>query len=270
MLYATAVWAGWLLATAWAVQAPKPKAAAPMFPPIAQLLGSESAAGKTADFDALVARLHSPDPAARQAAVAALGAPDNVRAVPYLGGLLLQINEPLDLRVSAAMALGRIRTWRAGVFLKQSMRDSAKEVRFASALALGKSKASETLPLLTETLEKDPEWWVRFAAAVGLGDNRDPAAVAALGRAALGEKEWQVRMQAVHSLGQIGSRDAAYALERPLRDSDGAVRAAAAMALGDIGGPDSLNLLATALHDETEDFPRQVMSDTVKKLLAKP
>jgi hypothetical protein len=182
------------------------KAPPAMFPPVAQLLGAEAAGIKGGDFDLLVMRLRSPEPADRLAAAASLGTVDNIRAVPYLGAMLLQVNEPVDLRVAAAMALGRIRTWRAGVYLKQSVRDQAKEVRFASALALGKSKSRETLPLLIETLQSDPEWWVRFAAAVALGDVRDPLSVNALGKAAVEEKEWQVRMQAVRSLGQMGSR----------------------------------------------------------------
>lgn len=251
-------------------QEPAMKAPPAMFPPVAQLLGSEAAGIKGGDFETLLAGLRSPAPSDRLAAVANLGTLDNVRAVPYLGAVLLQANEPVELRVAAAMSLGRIRTWRAGAFLKQSIKDPAKEVRFATALALGKAKSKETLPLLVDTLANDSEWWVRFAAAVALGDVRDPQSVAALGKAAVQEKEWQVRMQAVRSLGQMGSRDAARALAKPLQDTDGAVRAAAAMALGDIGGIESLSLLATALHDESEEFPRQVMSDTVKKLLARP
>jgi HEAT repeat protein len=242
-----------------------------LFPPIAQILGPEPAAmPRSVDFDNLVYRLRAADPVQRKAAINALGTPENVRAVPYLGAILLQLNEALDVRVAAAMALGRVRNWRAATFLKQSISDGSREVRFASALALGKAKSPETLELLTLVLAKDPDWWVRFAASVALGENKDPKSVQALGRSAETEKEWQVRMQSVRSLGQIGSRDAAYALAKPLRDKDASVRAATAMALGDIGGLDSINILAAALHDENEEFPRQVMSEAIKKLLAKP
>lgn len=272
MVKTSGVCLAWLLWSVSGACAQEPKIAAPMFPPVGQILGADapSVTLRGADFETLVRRLGSPVLEQRKAAVNALGTPDNVRAVPYLGSLVLQSNEPAELRVAAAMSLGRIRNWRTVSFLKQSLRDPAKEVRFASALALGKAKSRDSLALLTDTLQADKEWWVRFAAAVALGDSRDPQAVSALARAASTEPEWQVRMQAVRSLGQMGSRDAALALERPLHDADPSVRAATAMALGEIGGLDSLNMLATALHDESDDFPRQVMSDTIKKLLARP
>jgi HEAT repeat protein len=244
------------------------------FPPVGQLLGAPDQTlpvkALPADFDTLAARLHSRDAGVRKAAISAMGSPGNIRAIPYLGALVLQLNEPVEVRVAAAMALGRIGNWRCLTFLKPAVKDSAKEVRFAATLAVGKTKAPDGLVLLINALQRDPEWWVRFAAAVALADNRDPMSVEALGRAASTEPEWQVRMQAVRSLGQIGSRDAAYALAKPLKDSDAGVRAATAMALGDIGGIDSLNLLAAALHEEREEFPRQVMADTLKKLLARP
>lgn len=260
-----------LLWTVSAACAQEPKAAAPLFPPVAQMLGAEAPVkGLPRDFDGLLAKLNPRhDLATRKAAVNALGTPGNLRAVPYLGSLLLQINQPVEIRVAAAMALGRIANWRTFSFLKSASGDPSKEVRFACALALGKTKTRESLPVLSAILEKDPQWWVRFAAAVALGDSRDPQAVASLARAATAESEWQVRMQAVRSLGQMGSRDAALALDKPLRDADPSVRAATAMALGEIGGLDALNELAAALHDETDEFPRQVMSDTIKKLLAK-
>lgn len=246
-----------------------------MFPPVAQILGAEPPMGaapafRPQDFDKLVSRLSSGDFAARKEAVQVLGAPDNVRAVPYLGALLLQLNEPAQLRVAAAMALGRVRNWRSAAYLRQTVTDPVREVRFASVLALGKTKTKDSLPLLSRALSSDVDWWVRFAAAVALGDNRDPEAVKALAAAAKNEKEWQVRLQAVRSLGQQGSREAALALAEPLKDPDPAVRAACAMALGDIGGLDSVSLLASALRDESEDFPRRSMADALKKLLAKP
>jgi HEAT repeat protein len=245
-----------------------------LFPPISQILGDAdqpmAARKRPADFSILITRLRSSNVGLRQQAVNDLGVPGNIRAVPYLGSILLQFNAPLELRVAAAMALGRIGNWRILGFLKQSLKDSAKEVRFASALAMGKTRSLESLPPLINALQRDPDWWVRFAAAVALGENSDPIAVEALGRCAESEKEWQVRMQAVRSLGQIGSSDAAAALAKPLGDPDASVRAATAMALGDIGGEQSLDLLAAALKAEPDDFTRRVISDTVKTLLSRP
>ncbi len=219
--------------------------------------------------DALLRLLSSKDASVRKAAAVSLGRPDAIAALPALGTLMLNLNEPVENRVSAAMALGRVGNWRAAAYLKPGMSDSAKEVRFAAALALGKIKSDDSLPVLIRALSSDPEWWVRFGAAVALAENRDPKSVGALARSAKEETEWQVRMQAVRSLGQIGSREAAFALATPLRDSDASVRAAAAMAMGDIGGAESLSLLTDALKAERDEFPRQVITDTLKRLKSK-
>jgi HEAT repeat protein len=200
---------------------------------------------------------------------APLAKPSDVRSLPELGAALLRLDLPVEKRTAAAIALGRAGNWRAAVYLKTAMKDSSKEVRFAAALALGKIKGTETITPLVYALQTDPEWWVRFAAASALGENADPRSVVALGVAAENEKEWQVRMQAVRSLGEIGSRDAVYALGKPLKDTDASVRAAAALALGKIGGPDSASLLAEALHSERAELPRQVMSEQIKRLLAR-
>jgi HEAT repeat protein len=208
-------------------------------------------------------------PALLAAPKTAIVKPADIRSIPQLGSILLSLNAPVQKRTAAALQLGRVGNWRAAVYLKTAMKDSSKEVRFASALALGKIKGADTISPLINALQLDPEWWVRFAAASALGENRDPRSVVALGVAAENEKEWQVRMQAVRSLGQVGSRDAVYALSKPLKDSDASVRAAAALALGQIGGPDAASLLAEALHAERAELPRKVMTEQIKRLLSR-
>jgi len=233
-------------------------------------LAAPGTTGAAWNFEYQLTRLGAKNPAIRKEAVNALGVPGNVRAVPPVGTVLLKLNEPVENRVAAAMALGRIGNWRASSFLRQAMKDSAKEVRFSAALALGKIKSLDSLPILVDALTSDPEWWVRFAAAVALAEDRDPVSVRALAGTVEHETEWQVRMQAVRSLGQIGSRDAAYALAKPLKDRDASVRAATAMALGDIGGVESVKILSDALKTERDEFPRQVIGDVIKRLLAQP
>ena len=195
------------------------------------------------------------------------GLPASPADAAVLGAGVLSPDASVQARAEAAIELGRLRNWRAAAFLRHSIKDPAREVRFASAVSLGKTGAKEAVPLLIETLERDSDWWVRFAAASGLGDCRTPAAVAALAAAAAGDAEYQVRMQAIRSLGRQGSREAARALAKPLADADAGVRAASAMALGEIGGVDSLQLLASALHKEADDFPRGAMTDAIKRLL---
>ena len=241
-----------------------------LFPPLAGASSAPRITGKSSsDFERLVRRLQAKSAVARVEAINALGAKDNLRAIPYLGASLLRIDAPIETRVAAALALGRVGGWRTVGFLKQSIKDSSKEVRFAAALALGKTGSPDALAPLIDALELDSQWWVRLAAAVSLGESRDPKAVAALGRAAAGEPEWQVRMQAIRSLGRAGSRDAALNLARPLKDSDSGVRAAAALALSEIGGSDSLELVRSALQDEKETFVRQALAVALQKLSAR-
>lgn len=82
-----------------------------LFPPVTQLLGAAEPGALVQappDFDTLVRRLRAKSPAARIEALNALGAPGDYRAVPYLGAVLLNLDEPVETRVAAAMSLGRV------------------------------------------------------------------------------------------------------------------------------------------------------------------
>ena len=218
-------------------------------------------------FDELVARLSAPELPARKAAIVSLGEGKDLRAVPPLGAVLTDPGQPAEARAAAATALGHFANWRSVPFLSRGLQDPAREVRFASAIALGKAKGRESAESLASTLSDEKDWWVRFAAAASLGDSGEPAALRALSKAADAEKEWPVRLQAIRSLGKVGSRQAVYALGAPLKDNDPAVRAAAAAALGGIGGLDSINLITTALKDEPHEVPRRAMADALNRLL---
>ncbi|MBI3300276.1 MAG: HEAT repeat domain-containing protein [Elusimicrobia bacterium] len=241
---------------------------APQFPPVAEILGETAPllpTAETADLrDALRAmpplqselRALSSGSASRQrGALERLGEARNRRAAPYIGALLLQVNAPVQSRVSAATALGRIGDVDSVPFLERATRDEVKEVRFAAALALGKTKSLDAVAALETTLQNDPHWWVRYAAAVGLGDTRQPAAVPALSRVLNEELRWQVRQQAARALGQIGNQPAVAALGRALTDSDPTVRYSAARALGEIGGSESLDLMHAAYAAEKDPLP---------------
>lgn len=248
------------------------------FPPVADILGEGEAllpTSETLDLrDALrampplkseIKSLSSGVPSRQRGALERLGEQRSRQAAPYIGALLLQVNSPLQSRVSAATALGRIGDTDSVPYLERATRDEVKEVRFAAALALGKVRSIEVIAPLETALQNDPHWWVRYAAAIALGDTRQPAAVPALSRALNEELRWQVRQQAARALGQIATRPAVEALGRALRDSDPTVRYSAARALGEVGGTESLDLLHEAYSSEKDSLPRGQLQASLRR-----
>lgn len=249
-----------------------------LFPPVAELLGETEPVLPEAERldlrDALMAmpplkaelRALSSGVASRQrGALDRLGAAKERKAAPYIGALLLQTNTPLQSRVSAATALGRIGEKDSVTYLERATLDENKELRFAASLALGKLKSVEAVRVLEAVLKDDPHWWVRYAAAVALGDTRQPAAVPALSRVLSEEQRWQVRQQAARSLGAIGTRPAVEALGRALSDQDATVRYSAARALGEVGGTESVDLLHDAYATEEDPLPRGQLQASLKR-----
>lgn len=249
-----------------------------LFPPVAELLGETEPVlpeSERLDLrDALMAMpplqselkaLASGVASRQRGALDRLGAKRDRKAAPYIGALLLQTNSPLQSRVSAATALGRIGEKDSVTFLERATLDENKELRFAASLALGKLKSVEAAKALETVLRDDPHWWVRYAAAIALGDTRQPAAVPALSRALSEELRWQVRQQAARSLGQIGTRPAIEALGRGLTDSDSTVRYSAARALGEVGGTESVDLLHDAYASEEDPLPRGQLQASLKR-----
>ncbi len=214
----------------------------------------------------LQAELRSSDWERRRTVVSDQAFRGNKAAVPYVGAVLLKLNEDGRVRVAAAMTLGRIGDRAGGRFLKEALKDPEVDVRFAVALALG-SGFEGVVTSLSETLAKDPSWWVRYAAAVSLGNEGKAFAVGALGAAAAADPSWQARLQAARSLGSIHTPRAAQALATALHDVDPGVRAAAAMALGETGGDAAIDRLKEALEDEVDPFQRGLLAASLKKIL---
>ncbi len=266
-------------AVAWAgvgwdqIEFEEPPPVAQLFPPIEKILGRTSfwAQSRVRATDAKFKQaMASPDPVQRAEAADSLGYPNDDEAVPLLGEILQNGREDKSVRASAAIALGRIGDERGRRFLAESIDDEQLDVRFASVLALSRLGFTGDEKAIEKTLRSDPAWWVRYAAAAALGKARRTFAIEALAQAAREDPQWQVRMQAANSLGEIGGEPAAESLAAPLSDRDEGVRASAAMALAEIGGPKSLILLRRAAAQERSDFARQVINDSVRRVLAKP
>ena len=247
------------------------------FPPVGELLGQtpETLPSLSSDFrDSLndepsfnsnIRALQRANARNKKAAIRRLGYKGNIRAVPYLGAILLKANEDTDLRAAAALALGSIGDWRAMTYLKQSVFDVQKEVRFAGSLALGKIGTLDAVSQLEGASMRDTHWWIRFAGAVALGETKSPSAVPALAKALNQDVRWQVRQQAARSLGQIGNPSATNALGRALQDEDSTIRFAAARALGDIGGLTALEYLHQAYAKEKAALTRRMLASSIKK-----
>lgn len=213
--------------------------------------------------------LRSPRASDRVSAVLSAAVPHNVAAVPHLRGVLLRLDEEPEVRVAAAVALGRIG---AGVGLRgllEGLKDPAPEVRVAAALSVARLRGDGAATALTRALSTDSSWWVRHAAAIALGRSGKSFAVTALQDCLTGEPRWQVRLQAVKSLQEIGGERAADAVALALSDPDSGVRAAAGIALGDIGDERQLQSLSSALKVESDASTRAVLQSSLRLLLAR-
>lgn len=214
--------------------------------------------------------LRSPDQFTRAAAIRAAAVPRRVEGVPHLTGVLLRLDETVELRSAAAMALGRIGEPLAATALSEALSDPAQEVRYAAALALGRLRSDGAATRLERALRTDPSWWVRYAAAVGLGRLRKSFVIASLEDRLRAEAYWQVRLQTVRALQEIASPRAADVVVVALQDRDAGVRAAAAFALGEIGADRHLPAVGNALRAETDASSRGILTAAFRRILSRP
>jgi HEAT repeat protein len=214
---------------------------------------------------ALQAALRSPEPLERLAAIRAAGRPRGVESVAHLRGVLLRLDQPVELRAAAALSLGRIGDGIAVPALEEALRDPAPPVRYAAALALGRIPMDGVATKLERVLRVDPEWTVRYAAVIALGKTKRAFVADILAGALAGDASWQVRQQAARSLQDIGTEGAAEALVPALRDDDASVRAAAGTALGEIGSAEQRRALKAALRDETDPAVRAMLTLAVRR-----
>lgn len=88
----------------------------------------------------------------------------------------------LEMRVSAARSLGRMRATQCTPGLLEALKDDAWQVRAQAAWALGRARANHAIYTLTTRLT-DRSWWVRRHAAYALAEMGDEG-LSALARAA--------------------------------------------------------------------------------------
>jgi HEAT repeat protein len=210
---------------------------------------------KRRDVNGLIRAMNDEERGIRLAAIEALGAIGDPRAVEPLIAALQ--DDSWGVRSYAAAALGAIGDVRAVKPLSYLIRDSKKVVRKASAEALAKIG-----PLA------DPESlaWYRVALeqwdqAVSLGEAAVEPLIAALGN---GE------VDAAKALGEVGSARATEPLVAVLKDRDHYLRKAAAKSLEQIGLPsDPLMLAWYAVEVGDWDQADQLGAATVEPLIFK-
>jgi HEAT repeat protein len=227
------------------------------------LLGKLKAASAV---DAIIPRLHDPDPAVRRFAAIALTEIGDPRAEEHLVALLRD-KDPA-LRTYAAVGLMRIdsliaalKDERTGWYaeealtrldgnvlpqLAEQLKGPDPVIRESVARVMGEVKDRRAVAPLLEAVQSAGETGKNSATA--LIQIADPASVDPLIEL-LGNQSEEVRLYAAYALGGLMDRRAVPALTRTLTDASSSVRGIAAHALGQIGSRDATAALIAALED---------------------
>ncbi|OHB44682.1 MAG: hypothetical protein A2094_01800 [Planctomycetes bacterium GWE2_41_14] len=194
---------------------------------------------------------------ARNAASAMMVLPRRYTVIPLLK--LLQNKHP-QVKQITVWTLGFCGDESTAAYLHSLLNDKNVEVRRETVLALKRLGATQSAPILVETLrtEKDPE--VKYDIARTLGMPGNQSAVYALINALMKEKNWHVKSACIEALGRIGSDKAMSILFNILITDAGEdaawARTKAAWALAAIGEK-SIPLLTNALRDNEESTRRR-------------
>jgi len=193
----------------------------------------------------LIEQLGSEDLEVRKSAAAALGRIGDARAV---GALAEALGDDAELVIAAADALAKIGDRRAFDALLALVGDSRAAVRQAAVGALNSLGAPEmpgrVLPLLRDPDPNVRESAVKIAGYFGYAECADIL----LERC--GDEDERVRRAAVEHLPYLEDERATPALARALRHEAPKVRAAAAGAMAQADGPEVSAALIEALADE--------------------
>ncbi len=173
----------------------------------------------------LIDRLKDKDQDTRLRVTRILGEIGDKRAIEPLTGLL---SDDVEVRASAAQALGKMRAYQVVPALIPLIKDSEVNVRRSVVRALGEIGDKRAVDPLIAALS-DGEALVRANAAESLGKIKDPRAQIPL-TSALRDQDYSVREEAADALGSLEPL-AIKPLITALRDKDAQISAGAAIAL---------------------------------------
>ncbi|MEM9008042.1 MAG: HEAT repeat domain-containing protein [Cyanobacteria bacterium P01_F01_bin.86] len=161
-------------------------------------------------------------------------------AVPALVEALSH-QKDFEMRGSAAVALGKIKSEKSISGLNQAIADKKSDVRWWVTHALGQIGSEEVILPLIQVVTEDKSSDVRFKAAEALGINRSEAAISALLRVSIEDESSDVRWEAAEALGKIGSDKAIPGLLKAIEHSRTFQLSNAAYALGKIGSATAIS-----------------------------
>ena len=213
----------------------------------------------------LIKTMEDGDPdKARNAALALMVLPQKYTVHPLLK--LLQ-NRHQQVKQNAVWALGFCGDKDVSAQIQPLLKDKNADIRREAALALKRLHATQSVPLLMETLRTEKEPWVKYDIARALGKLGDQRAVYVLANILTKEKNWHVKNACVEALGHIGNDNALNALFNILVTDAGEdaswARTEAAWALTNIGDQ-AAPLLINALKDNEEATRRRATWALVK------
>ena len=182
-----------------------------------------------------------------------------------------------EKKIAAVNVLGEIGDPVALKPLQSLLRDPDPFLRTAVVYAFERANFRDAAPSLVLSL-KDSARNVRLAAALALSSLGDAQTVEPLIKL-LNDKDWEIRRAALESLGKLGDTRAFPSVAKHLDDADKEVREVAADALGNVGNESIVEKLVFTMVDAhsgvrqaaaralTRIYPRWESSERVRKLL---
>ncbi|HKS40776.1 MAG TPA: HEAT repeat domain-containing protein, partial [Blastocatellia bacterium] len=198
--------------------------------------------------DSLIAQLTTGDVNARTRAIERLGLMGDSKAFQPLVEVLTNSKE-LQVRVTAAQALGTLKDRRGVDALITASGAPEKDLRLAAVNSLGLISDHTSAEVLF-VAAKDTDQGVRDAAiqslaAMGISVERLSTEIT--------NPNWQTRVAAITTFARLGDAKATPLLITALKDSDSRVRAESARTLGQIGDQRALDALISSLGDSSAD-----------------
>ncbi|MFC1522716.1 HEAT repeat domain-containing protein [Elusimicrobiota bacterium] len=240
-------------------------------------------AKNTLKFDKRIWDLKNTDPKIRRKAAHSLGKMGNPEAIPFLADILLAQDEPVNVRLACAWAIGKIGDPSGYDPLAAALQDTSPYIRKSVVLALGKLNIPQAEKLILDSLRNDPDEEVRGTATVALEFSKNPDLINELAKSAYDSSEgYKVRCGAIIIMAKISGSCAQCAslalphFKKLIEDPEGYVRGTTAAALKNHlpNNPETLKILKKAKKAEIkrtengigDEYTLSVIETSIKAL----